>query len=103
MKSKLKLFLTVKKNLASIGFSEQNRPFDREQLLRGFEGVLAMILQFVYLFHVASTVREYLESIIMTATGVGTLVAYISMNIQFDSIFILIDEVEQVVNESECC
>lgn len=98
---KLKFFVTIKKNLASIGFSENNSAFDTEQLLRGFEGILAIILEFVYLIHVTSTSREYMESIIMTVAGVVSLISLISMNLQFATIFILMDEFERVINESE--
>lgn len=98
---RIKIFVLVKKNLALIGFGENNSAFDRSQLFRGFLGTVAPILGFIYLFHVASTAKEYIESIIMTMAGVIILLAFISMNIQFDNIFFFIHEFEEAINESK--
>lgn len=98
---RLKIFVAVKRNLAAIGFGENFSAFDRRQSIQSFLGISAIILQFVYSFYVASTARENMESVIMTAAGVITFIAYISMHVQFDNIFIFIDEVEQFINESK--
>lgn len=100
MDKKIKIFQNVKKNLTSIGYSENQRGFHKEQLLRGFEGLLAVILQFVYLIHAATSTKEYMDSIYAITAGVGIFIAYLSMNINFSTIFVLIDDMEQLVNES---
>lgn len=101
MESKLEIFQTVKQNLASIGFSANQSAFDKEQLLRGFEGFLGLSSLFIYLIHVANTPTEYMESIYMTIAGVGVLVSYLSMNINYTIIIDFIDEVEGVIDGSE--
>lgn len=102
MESKrIEIFVTFKKHLASIGFSESNSALDKEQHLRGSLGVLCILLSFVQLIHVASTAREYMESIIAILAGVGTVISSISMHYQFANIFLLMDDFERLVNESE--
>lgn len=98
---RIKIFVTVKKYLALVGFGENNSAFDRRFLINGVLGILAMILLLVHLFHVASTAREYMESIVMTMAGVVSFIAYISMHFQYANIFILINEFEEAINDSE--
>lgn len=87
---RIKIFVTVKKYLALVGFGENNSAFDRRFLINGVLGILAMILLLVHF-----------ESIVMTMAGVVSFIAYISMHFQYANIFILINELEEAINDSE--
>lgn len=66
---KIKIFLMTKKHLALIDLHKNKRPFHRNQLLHVIQGFLALILQLLYLVFEANTVREYMNSIIITTAG----------------------------------
>lgn len=66
---KLKFYGIVEKNFASTGFKRENVPFHTEQCLHAFQGFLAITMQSLYLFFVANTAKDYMDSIFMTAGG----------------------------------
>lgn len=96
--NKMEIFLTVKKNLASLAFVPNQRPFYTNQLIHTSYGFLAIILQCLYLFFDAETIKEYMDSIFMTTVGILVYVGYLSMVFKMVTIFIFIDDMEQVVN-----
>lgn len=101
MKTKpLKIFLTAKENLASIYLNENQCAFHCQQLLRVVQGVLAIILQCLYLVFDANNTRECMNSILMITVGCGVFIAYLSTIFQTKTIYDFIIEFEKSINES---
>lgn len=97
----MNIFVTVKKNFASIGFIQGKGRFDLERWLRIFEGFLAIIMQCLYLVFDADTDEEYMDSMFMTTVGIFIYVCFLSVVLKTEMIFITIDEIQQFVNESK--
>lgn len=97
----MEIFLTVKKNLASIDFIKNKTPFDEKKLWGSIESFSVLTLQVVHLIRVPNTAKEYMESAVMLLAGIGIQIAYFSMIAEYATIFEFIDEFERVINESE--
>lgn len=63
------IFESAKKNLASLGYDANKRPFHRKQLSKVMQSFLAIVLECLYIVYDANTVREYINSIFMTTIG----------------------------------
>lgn len=98
---RMKIAQIVQKNLASIGYRADLRPFNKQQLWILLERMLILVSLFVYLFHVATTFRQYMDAIFMTTVGILMYISLVSTIAGMETIFILIDEMEQIINESE--
>lgn len=98
---RMKVFQTTKVSLASIDLDPNKHLLHESQLLHVLEGFLAILLQFAYLFCVASTTSEYMNSIYMTTFGSLIYICYWSAILQTETIFALMDDLENAVNERE--
>lgn len=99
--NKIKIFETVKKNLALTGFINEKDPYHTEQCLRALEGFLAVVMQYLYLFFEAVTIKEYIDSIFMSTVGIFIYVAYLNTVSKTEIIFKSIDEMENLINGSK--
>lgn len=99
--NRLKVFETVKTNLESVGFIREKGRFHTEQWLHTAQGFLANILLCLYLLFDADTVKEYMDSIFMSACGILVYVAYLNMVLNTEIFFNNIDEIENLANESK--
>lgn len=118
----MKIFRTFRKNVKAGGFNRDQGAFSEVQLQTIFKAFISFILQCVYLFHVANTPRQYLDSIFMTTAGeeisllsielsTNTLlstfagflivISYISFVFKTTELFDFIDDFEQTINESK--
>lgn len=93
---------TVKKKLASIGYRVDLRPFHKLQLWLLLERMLTLVSQFLYLFRVANTSREYTETFFMIMVGILLYISLASTIIEMPIIFTFIDNMEQVITERKC-
>lgn len=84
-----------------MAYIKHKRPFNEQQLRYMFKSIVAIIFQFVYLLRVAETSKEYMNSIFMTTVGTLVFVSHISTTIKMDKIFIFIDTLEKIINQSE--
>ena len=98
----MKIFQTIESHMSLGGFIRDRGAFNTIQLWTISRSILFIILQMVYLFHVANTTRQYMDSIFMTAAGILIFISYLSMAINTTTIFDLIDDLEKVINASEC-
>lgn len=96
----MKIFESVKGNLASIKLVANERPFHRKQLSQMTQCALAIILLCLYLVHDASTPREHMKSILMVTIGICLQMTYLSLVFKTTTIYDFIDHYEQTVNES---
>lgn len=97
----MKIFESAKQMLVLIDLDANQRPFHRNQLLHIVQGFLAIILQCLYLVYEANTVREYMNSIFMTSTGILVYIAYWNAIFKATLIYEFIDYYETIVNGSE--
>lgn len=97
----MKLFESVKSKLARIGYNANQRAFNTEQLIFLLKKALVNTLVGVYLFHVANTPKEFLESIFMFTVGILALIANLSTIYKTATIFKFIEYGEELVNERE--
>lgn len=97
----MKVYQTVQKNLSLMGYSPDKRPFNKKQIKIGVEMALCIGLHIMYLVHVASTPREYMEAIFQTSVVILIFISFISTVLKMDIIFIFIDKIEILVNDSK--
>lgn len=98
----MKIFLKTQKNLEFGGYRRNENAFNRRRLVLLVLSILSLIPLIVYPFHVANTPKEYMDSIFMTATGILVFISSMSIAFKTQKIFDVIDDIEQVVGESEC-
>lgn len=94
----MEIFKRIKQNLASNGFRKDKGRFHLEQWLRTTQGLLAIVLQCIYLLFEAETTKEYMDSIFTTTVGVLVYVAYLSTVLKTKQLFIFIDGMEDAIN-----
>lgn len=97
----MKIFQTIQTKFAVLGLKPNLRPFNNLQKLILFENFVQISSLCVYLFHVANTAKEYLESIHITATTILIVTSQVNLISQMATIFSFIDELEDVLNESK--
>lgn len=97
----MKIFQTIQIKFAFLGFESNLRPINNRQKWIFFEIFFCVTSLCVHLFHVASTPKEYLDSILITGMAILILISHISTILQMATIFTYIDEVEGVLNESK--
>lgn len=99
----MKIFQTTQMYLRYGGFQRDQSAFNERQWWTILKYSFFMILQYVYLFAVASTPRQYMNSIFMSTAGILIVISYLSIVFKTATIFDYIDDVEHVINGSECC
>lgn len=92
---------TVKKNLASIGYRTNVRPFHREQLWILLERLISFLLQLMYLLEEAKTPKQYMQSYFTLCVAILMYISLASTIIEMPTIFIFIGDMEKVINERE--
>lgn len=60
-----------------------------------------MGMLYIYLGCEASTLRQYMDSILLSTVGTLGTIAYMSKVFKYATMFELIDDIERAVNESE--
>lgn len=98
----MKVFQTIRMHLAVLGFQENLQPFNGRQIFCCVQHAVGVISFYVHLFHVASTTEEYMDSIFMTAIASFMIISHISVVLKMKTIFLFFNEVEEVMNSSEC-
>lgn len=101
MAARMKIFQTVQKQLASIGYRPNARPFNSDIVRQCLKYSLLTTGQVVYLFNFANTPTEFINSVFVTAIGILVLSSFISTAWKMKTIFIFIEETEEVINGSE--
>lgn len=95
----MKMFQNVKENLASIDFASNRHWYDFIILFHIVKCILALALQFAYLFCVAETPEEVMISIFTTAVGVLVFISYLSTASKMADIFSVIEKIQRIVNK----
>lgn len=98
---KMKIYQTVKTNLALIGYKENLRPFNERQKWIFIIGFSTLLANYVDLLHDSNTPKEYMDSIFMSGIGTFVQISHISTTFKMETIFIFINEVEEVINASK--
>lgn len=97
----MKLFEIVQRNLALMGYSPNQRPFTKKQIQIGVTKALCISLHGINLIYVANTPKEYMQSIFDTSVTVLVFISFISTILKMNIIFILIDKLQALVNDSK--
>lgn len=97
----MKIFQTVQKHLASIGYRRNERSFNNDISVQLLKSILYIMCQWVYLLHIANTPKEYMDSIFMSAVGILVNISFLSTVLKMKTIFIFIDAAENAINTSE--
>lgn len=105
MKTKIKLFRTIQTNFALLGISShqsvQQCPFNVRNLLTIFSIGFSAISTTINLLYIASSFKEYADSVYVTSSAVLTFVIYLLFVWKMRLIFELVDDLEKTCNESE--
>ena len=97
----MKIFQFTQRNFIVGGFIRGQRAFNLKQSVHILISFTFVVLQFLYLFRVASTPNEYMISIFMTTVGLLVFISFISIVFKYDKLFDFIDDIEQTGNESK--
>lgn len=98
----MKIFQTTQKYMSYAGFIRDQNTFNKRQSWTILKLTSFLALNYAYLFAEASTPRQYMNSIFMTTAGSLIVISHISVVLKTVSIFDSIDDLEKVINESEC-
>lgn len=80
----MKIFETVRLHLESIGFCENERPFNQRQIDLVFKTIAGMSLVAVHLFHVANTPKDYMDGVfVLTVMAILIFISILSSNIVY--------------------
>lgn len=101
MTVQMKTFQTVRQNLTTIHFGADRHWFDAQILFNIFKCIVALILQFTYMFCVADTQTDFMDSIFTTAVGVLVFMSYMHIISKMADIYFVMDKIEKIVNKSE--
>lgn len=97
----MEVLKTVQWSLGLMGYGPQQHRFSIKQVRRGLEALLILVLHFVYIFRVASTVQEKIFSTFMIITMSGIFISFVSTANKTAMIFILIRKAEKIYNEGK--
>lgn len=98
----MKIFRTIEMNMVFGGFIRNQSAYNRRQWCEIFKTVVAIILQLAYLFHVANTPKQFMDSIFMTTSVILIAISYNSIILKYTELFEFIDDLQQVIDKSEC-
>lgn len=96
----MKIFETVLKHLDSIGFKENQHRFNRIQIETHLKAALNVSLICVQLFHVANTLKEYMDGIFLITVAILVFISRASTAFKTTTIFIFINRLEEIINDS---
>lgn len=99
-KDTIKIFQTAKKQLELSEIYAYKPIFCKQQIFEVVQSIVTISSQCVYLFCVASTTREYMNSIYMTMVGILVFICYLSAIFKKEITFFFIDDLEATINES---
>lgn len=98
----MKIFQTIKMHLALSGCNKKNlSTFGTQQKWIFVEIFLSMTSLYVHLLCVAESPKEYMNSILLIAVGTLIIISRISTTLKMKTMFIFIEEVEEVLKSSE--
>lgn len=98
----MEVLKTLKWSLQLLGYSSANRrAYSTRQIQIIFASILVLSLQCAYVFHVANTDQEYLESIFLLSMSIVIFICFVSTIGETAAIFQLIDTAENVFIESK--
>lgn len=98
----MKIFQTTQKNMRFGGYEKNRNAFNSTHRRFIMMSFLSVISYTVYTFYMANTPRLYLESLLALSSSLLALMTNISTVFKKTKIFDLIDDIEVLVNESEC-
>lgn len=97
----MKIFERVQKNLKSIGYLENQDPFNKRQLVIGLMSVLGISSIAVQLFYFADRSEAYMHGILLLTVGILVSVSRVSTVFKTATIFIFIRRFEELITQSE--
>lgn len=101
----LKVIQSAKNDYPILGFNfnqmDQKNSFNDQNLQAFFALGLAIISNFVYFFHVAQTIDEFIISTFMTTSIVVATIVYVTLLWKMNTMRMLCNAIEKLINESE--
>lgn len=97
----MKICQTLQKNLALLGIDSNRISFGIYDLIPIVVYLVATSLLFVQFVYVAEAIRQHVESILMISMIIFSLICHFNFKFNTQTIFKMIDELEQTINESE--
>lgn len=92
----------VQSSFSSMGFSPKLKRFNNKVRAILATTVPGFILLWIYLIHVASTAREYMESIDTISPGTGVLLSFTYTIFTSKKVFSVINSIAELVHGSKC-
>lgn len=86
---------------ALMGFSSSKSLWNREFLIGYTTAALTIPSFLMFLFRVADSTQEFIDSIYITAVAIAISVAFLNTVYKRSKLIVLFDEIEENVNNSE--
>lgn len=97
----MKILQTTQMHLALYGYEANSSPFSKRRKLIYIEIFVSQTAYMAHLLLVANTPKEYMNSIFMVGIAFLCTVSRINTMFKTKTIFIFIDEVEEILNSSK--
>lgn len=102
----MKLFQITQKNLAALSFipnqdDNHHHHFNKHHVGVICASILIISSEFVYLFHVADSVEDYMHSFYMITISIGFSISYTASIFKTTELYNFIEYIQTVINESE--
>lgn len=97
----MKIFRTVEKNFKSKGIRVERVSFGLYEFQHILAYIVCIMLSVLYVVYVAETTSQYMDSISQITALILVLIAYLSYRCNAQALYKLIDELEQIINQSE--
>lgn len=98
----MEIFQIVQKNFESARIKRDRVPFDLVfESQRIFAYTSSTILVITYTFSVAETLKQYVEMVLLVEMSALLLIVHLSFRYHSQTIFRMIDDLEQGINKSE--
>lgn len=97
----MKIYQEVQKSFVWIGFDQKLEPFNRKISSILAITFTAVLLQWIFLIHVAETAQQYMESMYIVSTCSGIFLAFASSTFTTKRLFSFIKRVNESVDESK--
>lgn len=97
----MKIFQEIQRNVAFLGYARNARVFNGRQQCLLVGSVISLISVYVNLCYVASSPKEYLDSISLAILGSLLGISALDAMINVKTIFVYIDDAEEIISSSE--
>lgn len=103
----LKIFQTLQKNIAAIGFAANMQKQTKYRKISRYQSIMITILSMdlstlcVFFYHEANGIEKYMDVIYQFTAGSGIFISFVSIIFRNDDIFNMLEHTQNELNDSK--